>query len=188
MIINTISHLAIGSPELHLVCAVVVSAPLLYAGLAKMLDPTHFALALPRFGLSDLPPTERTSWTVGMGEVAAAACVLARADWIGVVPATAGYVAFALLMLRAVRSGAAGECGCLGALPGRIDAWAIARNALFVVATAILGIARQQGLLAEYDTRSWILTIIFLTLMLAALEIALEIRRAAARPARDNRL
>ena len=55
--------------SMHLAIGLIVGAPLVYAGVSKVLDPGGFAEALPRFGLWWRDPDTRLARAVGLAEI-----------------------------------------------------------------------------------------------------------------------
>lgn len=164
----------------HLGLGLALAAPLVYAAGSKLLDPSRFVQALPRYGLAFVSERPITARLLGLVELGAGAALLAVPFAASAVTAGLLYVAFALLLVRARRAGASGDCGCFGVLGGRIDGQAILRNIVLCLACFGLAYARSQGQFVVYDVRDAVAVVVVLTLACVAADTILEIRQRAA--------
>jgi hypothetical protein len=163
---------------LHLLLACASGAPLVFAAIAKLTAPTTFLVALPRLHLG-LPSTARTVNAVGAVEIVGGAALLVAERWESAAACGVAYGGFAILIERARRSGAAGDCGCFGALPSRIDARAVWRNLGLGALALALAIGRATGALPNYGLGTALLVGVGMLLSTAALDTVLVVRRAA---------
>lgn len=162
---------------LHLAVGLVVAAPLIYASATKLLDPSRFASAIPRFDLRWLPASEPAARTVGFVEFMAGSAVILWDVSATAVLAAALYFALGLALFRARLRGQSGDCGCFGAIAGGIDERAVLRNALVAAGALSLGFAPAAGLLPPYGWYTALLVVGLLALAAAALDTFLDFER-----------
>ena len=160
----------------HLILAAAVSGPLLYAGASKLLDASRFVATIPKFGIVLLRPSEATARAVGGLELLAGALLLLLVSATSALVGGIVYLCLASVMARALFRGAAGDCGCFGALGGRIDAIAVVRNLVLAAAALGLAAARASALVADYEFRSALILVIAIGLGGAVVDTLLEIR------------
>jgi hypothetical protein len=164
----------------HVTAALIASGPLLYAALSKLLAPDRFSLALPTFGLG-LPQRPSTSVAIGLAELGIGIANVLVPSWQSAACLSLFYLAFGVVIERARRRGASGDCGCFGALPARIDRVAVVRNLGFALAAATLAVGRAVGVLVSYEPASAAAATVGLVLASAALDTYLSIRVSAQR-------
>lgn len=164
---------------LHLAVAILLSAPLLYAAVSKLLDPSRFVAAIPRFGLGFLSPSAHSARLVGLLELAGGAAPVILPVPTACIVAGLVYGVFSVLLLRARLLGASGDCGCFGAIAGGIDGGAVVRNGILALGSFVVAYARNNDLLASYDLSSAALTLVAVTLASATTDTLLEVRRGA---------
>lgn len=170
-----------GLPQvIHAVAALTVAAPLTYAGISKLMSPSAFLAALPRLRLDALNRSE-TATAVGLAELATAAALLLVIRWESAAAAGATYVAFAVIVDRARRLGASGDCGCFGSVQSRIGAPAVVRNGVLALGAAALALGRALGLFPAYDVSSALVLGVLILLASAGLDTFLFVRRALER-------
>lgn len=164
----------------HLVAVVFVAAPLVYAAISKLMAPSAFLMALPQFH-SDLPARPATARAVGLFELAAAGALILMVRWESAVVCTVAYVAFGLVVERARRLGASGDCGCFGSLESRIDGLAVVRNIALGLAALLIAFGRGMGLLPNYDASTALPVALSTLLAAAALDTFVSVRRTIRR-------
>jgi hypothetical protein len=165
--------------EVHLGIGLVLTAPLLYAAASKLLNPAPFTKALPLFSIPFLTPGRLSARTVGAAELAAGVTAVALPVPITSASACALYAVFGVVLMRARRMGASGDCGCFGALPAGINGQAIARNVVLAAGSLGLTYLRSAGLVGAYDLGSAMVLVIVLILASATTDTLLEIRQGA---------
>lgn len=163
-----------------LALAALVSAPLLYAGVSKLLAPEKFLAGLHRLRL---PIPSRTSSAVAIG---LAECVVAVANiilslWILALACLSLYLIFAAVLERARRAGVLGDCGCFGAIATAIDITAVARNGLFACVALVLLAVRVSGVSASYDSSVTIAMSVALLLGAAVIDTLFTLRSPTVR-------
>jgi hypothetical protein len=169
-----------GAAALHFAIGLIVGAPLLYAAASKLLDPSRFAKAIPRFGLGFLAPEPTRARLVGVLELACGAGLLAVP--LPVTGVTTGllYLGFAALLFRARLRGTTGECGCFGALASRIDAASIVRNLVLALGSFSVAYLRESGQLVPYEPGLAAALVAVFTVGAATTDTILEIRQRSA--------
>lgn len=161
----------------HLAIAACIAGPLLYAATSKLIDPSRFAAAIPRFGLGLRKPSPRAGRLVGLIELAAGTAIVVVPLSLSAVVVVLLYAVFVCVLARALAIGSHGDCGCFGALPGGIDLRAVARNAALLVMSFALVYVRLNELLPAYDQRTAALVVVAITLGSAATDTILEVRQ-----------
>jgi hypothetical protein len=165
---------------------VALAAFLLAAAVLKLVVRTDLVVAAARLGV---PRPWLLGWRGRLLRPALIAIELLLATGL-MLPATARtaasaaavmLVGFAALMVRAVRRGETGDCGCFGAT-GRIGWTAVVRNALAgaaALAVAVLGVDPRLS-------RIQIVIMLAATLTAAAASIVAALVRARRTPTRDH--
>ena len=165
---------------MHLAVAVLIAAPLLYAAASKFLDPSRFASALPRFGLSFLHPGSTSARLVGAVELGVGAALVTLAVALTGIAAGVLYLGFAFLLLRARLRGASGDCGCFGTFSSNIDYASSGRNLILSVGAFGVAYLRSQGWFALYEPGLAATLVVAVTLGAAAADTILTIRNRPA--------
>lgn len=160
----------------HFFLSLIVAAPLVYAGVAKLMDPSHFVSGLPLLRL-EVPAVQRSGRLVGLIELAIGAGVLLIPSWEAATLSALTYSAFALVLGRALRGGAQGDCGCFGALPNRIDTVSVARNLMLAAGALFLAAGRLVDVFGTYEMSNAVAAAVSLLLVSAALDTLLSVRR-----------
>lgn len=161
----------------HLIGASALSAPLLYAGTSKLLDPSRFMATVETFGVGLLRPTPASALAVATVELFAGGSLIVSDHPAAAAVGGAAYTTFTALMARAWRNGSAGDCGCFGALGGQINGLAVLRNAAFACGAFGLAYARATHLAAGYDAAPALIVCLAVALGGAALESIVVARR-----------
>ena len=164
--LTTIMHLALTS---------LVVAPLLYAGVSKVMDPTRFRLALTQYRVR-LPGRGAVVHLIACVELTLGGIVLVIPVAGSAVVAALGYLLLAGVLERARRLGAKGDCGCFGSLPASIDRVGVARNVGFAIVAAIIASARWLRLLPPYEPVVGVWCAIGIALAAATCDTALAVR------------
>lgn len=119
------------------VAAALLALILLASAGAKLVRPAAAQAALATYGL-DAPRSRAFAWAAAIVAEVALAVGVALGSAVAAWGAAVLMACFALLLLRALRSGRGGEpCGCFGAR-SRVGAAAVARAALLALAFALL--------------------------------------------------
>jgi hypothetical protein len=163
-----------------LALAVGVAGPLLYAAVSKPMDPSRFAAALHRFDLAFLRPSSRSAQVVGLFELMTGVVLVLWPSPTSALIAVVVYLGLALVLLRTIRAGSSGDCGCFGALAGGIDARGVLRNIALGVACLGLAFVRRDELLGTYEVSTAVLVLSVVTLAAAAIDTVLEVRKRIA--------
>ena len=161
---------------LHLVLALGIALPLMYAGATKLVEPAHFVRALPRYNLGILAPQTSSAVLVATFELAIAGSLMILPSPFTAISGAAFYMVFAGVLLRARLAGARGDCGCFGALAGEINATAIARNVVWALLALALAFARGMTLLPAYDLKSAVAVFTSAIVLGAAADTLLRLR------------
>lgn len=161
----------------HLILALLIAAPLVFAGITKLLGPTRFAAAIPSFGLGFVPASPSAARLVGLVEFTQGAVLFLVPSHTTALTTTLLYLLLGWLMWRAVRRGASGDCGCFGAIPGRIDRWSVVRNVILAVAAAGLVSGRYGQHLERYELAVAAPLLIAITVGFALTDTVIEVRR-----------
>ncbi|MGH2377808.1 MAG: MauE/DoxX family redox-associated membrane protein [Candidatus Limnocylindria bacterium] len=164
----------------HLMIAALIAVPLVYAAAAKVMSPRSFSDALPRLRLP-LPSATGTAFIVAIAELTLAGLILVIARWESAVAGALAFIAFAWLLERAMRAGATGDCGCFGALPGKIGRAAVIRNIVLAIGALALAGARSLAVLPVYPTHLGIPLLVGLFIGAAVLDTLVEVRQSAKR-------
>jgi len=130
---------------LSLLGSILVSAPLTYSAVSKLLAGPTFARALANYRIFPERTRSFIARVVPWIELSVAAVVLVGAQWGSFATATAIYAGFGLVLFIAWRRGASGDCGCLGDIQGAIGASAVLRA---------LALALLSGFLAAWHART----------------------------------
>lgn len=154
----------------------LLATPLIYAAVAKIMAPAAFAAALPRLRIP-LPQSRRGSWAVATLELTLAGTLLVMVRWESTATVALAYAAFAVIVERARRSGASGDCGCLGSLPSHIDAAAVIRNTGLALVATLFAVARWSGFFPAYDSSTALIGALSIFLAAAVLDTFLAVRR-----------
>lgn len=121
------------------VAYVAVGLTLLASAGAKLVAPRATRAALATFGLR-APRARAAAWTAAVVAEAALGALVALQVRPAAWAAAALLAAFAVLLARALRAGAAGRpCGCLGAR-SRVSRAALARTVALALAFALVGL------------------------------------------------
>ena len=160
----------------HLLAVVVVAAPLIYAAVSKLMAPSAFLIGLPQFRLN-LPTVPAMATTVGLFELAIGEALILVAAWESAVLCALAYFGFGLVVERARRLGASGDCGCFGTLASRIDGLAALRNVGLGLAALLIAFTRGSGVLPSYDESGALLVAVTTLLTAAALDTLVSVRR-----------
>ena len=169
--------MATDSASAHLGLGLIAVAPLAYAGVSKLLDPQRFARVLPAFGLP-VPAAAVSASVLGACEFAIALSVVLLAAWPTAAALSLAYIAFAVALERAHRRGAAGDCGCFGALRATISRAAVGRNLALAALALLLTVVRATSLLDTYELGLAMGAVVALGLGSASLDTALSVRAA----------
>jgi methylamine utilization protein MauE len=117
-----------------------------------------------------------TAGALGLFELVVGAGTLLVVRWESAAACTATYLAFGLIMRRARRLGADGDCGCFGSLPSRIDDFAVLRNIGLGLAALAIAFGRGLSLLPNYEVSTAIAAAVLLLVGGAALDTLVFVR------------
>lgn len=162
---------------LHLVFAAMTSGPLLYAGISKLLDPQPFMTAVPSYQLPFLHGNAATTRAVGICELGLGCASLLVQAPVTAVALMLVYAGLTIIVLRAWRRGARGDCGCFGALSSDFSMWGVSRNVALLLASLVLFAVRLTETLPGYELGTAAATGVGLTFAAAAAETLAQVRR-----------
>ncbi|MDP9226477.1 MAG: hypothetical protein M3P18_22090 [Actinomycetota bacterium] len=129
------------SATLDVTAALIIAAPLTFAGLGKLFDPNEFRGALRRYRIpswTHRPLSIALPWL----EVGAAVGSIVVASALLSALVAALYLAFAGTMTVSWLSGVRGDCGCFGPASSMIGPGAIIRTSALGVLASALAMAR----------------------------------------------
>jgi hypothetical protein len=164
----------------HIILSSLIGAPLLYAGVSKVMEGSRFRAALAQYRLPVPASTGVVAAIAGVELTLGAVGLLAPVAATAIVTAL-GYLLLASALERARRLGAIGECGCFGALAASIDRAGVLRNLAFAVLAMAVAVARGTGLLPAYDVLLGVWSVIAIALAAAACDTALAVRASMQR-------
>jgi hypothetical protein len=166
-----------GAAGIHCGLALLLALPLLYAAASKLLDPYRFVTAIPQFGFTALAARASTARIVGVLEGLVGGALVATPVAGSAIVAGVLYLTFSGVLQRARLNGAVGECGCFGALSGRIDAISIGRNLALALTCFGLAYVRGVGILGTYASGLAAVLVVTVVVASAAADTVLELRR-----------
>ena len=159
----------------HIGPGLIVASPLIYAGVTKLLEPSRFVSAMPRYFLPVfITRDRRAARAVGLFElgVAASTLVVAAATTAALLALT--YLVLTIAVARAWGRGSRGDCGCFGSAGGEIGIAAVVRNAMLSAGCTALALARAAGFAGNYDTASAGAALALVVLVAGAIDVLLQ--------------
>jgi hypothetical protein len=123
---------------LGLVGTAIAASPLIYAGVAKLADPSSFLSAVKNYRLSSERVGATAARIVPICELLVGVGLVLIPIWLSAVIASATYLTFAIVLVVAWSKGGRGNCGCFGSVSALIGPGAAVRALALAVYAASL--------------------------------------------------